>query len=58
MADADKRSDEDKKMAERRLTDPGIYIIGDKVIWDGEAETLGVPAKTTIKLPLDPDDDG
>lgn len=61
MAEADTRSDEEKQMAERRMTDPGIYMVGDKVIWDGEAETLKAPPKTTIKLPaklpLDPDDE-
>jgi hypothetical protein len=65
MAEADTRSDEEKQMAERRLTDPGIYMVGDKVIWDGEAETLKVPPKTTLEQPpviplppeVDPDAD-
>lgn len=57
MADTDNRSDEDKKMAERRMTDPGIYRIGEAVIWDGEAETLDVPPKTTMPLPPDEDPD-
>jgi hypothetical protein len=58
MAEADTRSDEDKKMAERRMTDPGIYSIGEDVIWDGEAETLGVPPKTKVPLSPDTDNDG
>jgi hypothetical protein len=53
MTDADNRSDEDKKMAERRMTDPGIYAIGEDVIWDGEAETLRAPTKTKVPLPPD-----
>jgi hypothetical protein len=28
---------------------PGIVMIGDEVIWDGEAEYLGVEPKTTIR---------
>ena len=29
---------------ERRLSEPGICIIGDDVIWDGQAVTLGAAA--------------
>jgi exonuclease III len=47
----DTRTEEQRKMAERRLTDPGIYAIGNRVIWDGEAETMGIEPKTTIDLP-------
>lgn len=38
----DTRTPEEKAAAERRMTDPGVYIVGDKVIYDGEAETLGI----------------
>lgn len=38
--------------AEERMTDGGIFIIGDDVIHDGEAESLGVPPKT--KAPRHP----
>jgi len=32
---------------ELRSTDPGIAAIGDRVIWDGQAEQLGIePMKT------------
>lgn len=37
------RTPEEKAAAERRMTDPGVYLVGDKVLYDGEAETLGIP---------------
>lgn len=56
----DTRTAEEKAAVERRMTDPGIYAVGDDVIWDGEGEALGLPSKTKIKLPeklpLDDDD--
>ena len=33
---------ERRAYAEQRFTSPGVAMIGDEVIWDGEAEVLGV----------------
>lgn len=38
-----------------RMTDPGIFIIGDDVIYDGEAERYG--AKPRSKAPAMPKSD-
>lgn len=40
-----------------RFTEPGIYIIGEDVIWDGEAEALDVEPITSVPAADDPDDD-
>lgn len=39
---------ETKNPAEDRLTDPGVFIIGDEVIYDGEAEKHGIEPKRRI----------
>jgi hypothetical protein len=44
----DKEKAEYRRLAEERLTSPGIFTIGDEVIWDGEAEALGVPPLTWL----------
>lgn len=42
--------------AERRFTDPGILIVGEEVLYDGESETMGV--NPLIWMPdLRPDED-
>ena len=44
-----------KELADDRMTEPGIFIIGDDVIYDGEAEHFGVPSMTKAP-PMSEDD--
>jgi hypothetical protein len=34
-------------MEKNRWDCPGIFMIGDRVVWDGEGEYLDVPLQTT-----------
>lgn len=45
-----------RKRSMERLTEPSIVIVGDEVIYDGEAEALGVPSKVGRKVKLPPSD--
>jgi hypothetical protein len=48
------REAERRYWAERRLTDGGVWSVGDDVVHDGEAEALGLkPAKTLHELKRD-----
>lgn len=47
----DTRTPEQKAAAERRMTGGGIAKIGDKVIWDGEAEEGGFAPLTKHPVP-------
>jgi hypothetical protein len=38
--------------ADDRQDSPGVFIVGDEVIYDGEADKLGLPSKVGQKIPL------
>jgi hypothetical protein len=43
-----------RERAIERMTEPGIFYSGDEVLYDGEAEHLGVPPLTKVPPMLPP----
>jgi hypothetical protein len=46
--------DDEKSRPLNRWDCPGVFMIGDRVIWDGEAEYLGLEPLKTIPVAEDP----
>jgi hypothetical protein len=56
MSESKSKTDPEAKREPNKWDCPGIYCIGDRVIWDGEADYLGTEPFTFYPEPEDLED--